>query len=155
MSTVLGLLGFAGTVVLTWLLCWVYRECAREMRAATETMQNQKSTIGAMHATIKAMSESQNITRCQIESLESSAAEREQTIDGMIAKIEEMQIEKNESAVRIACQRDSLKKQRCELIEAKRLARQMFTAISQSSLVEAPAELATEQNQPQNPLCDN
>ena len=139
MSTFLAVIGCVGTVVLWGLLCWVCREYKREILAATQTIKNQKSTIDAMD-------QARVIFYEKLLATESSVAERDQTIDGMIAKIKEMQIEKNESAVRIACQRDSLKKQRCELIEAKRLARQMFTAISQSSLVEAPAELATEQN---------
>jgi uncharacterized coiled-coil protein SlyX len=131
----------------------------REMRAATETMQNQKSTIGEMSETIKAMSGSHNMTRWQIGNLESIVAERDKTIDGMIEKIAEMEIDKKTSDVRIACLLESLKKERYELINAKRLAREIFAVISPSSSIETPSEIATEpkqpDDQPQKPTCDN
>jgi septal ring factor EnvC (AmiA/AmiB activator) len=159
LSTVLAVIACLVAVVLCGVIVWLRREYESEMRAATKTMLDQKSTIETMSATIKTMSGSHNMTRYQIEGLESSVAERDETIDGMIAKTEEMLTEKKQSAVRIACLRELIKKERYELIQAKRLAREIFAAISPSSLVEAPPELATEPKQPdeqsQKPTCDN
>ena len=139
MSTFLAVIGCVGTVVLWGLLCWVCREYKREILAATQTIKNQKSTIDAMD-------QARVIFYEKLLATESSVAERDQTIDGMIKKTVEMLKEKNESAVRIACLRDSLKKERCELTEAKRLARAIFTAISPLNSVETPSDLATEPN---------
>ena len=139
MTTFLAVLGCAGTVVLWGVLCWVCREYKREILAATQTMKNQKSAIDVMWKT-------DSMNREKIVSLESSVTERDETIDGLISKTDEMQIEKKESAVRIAGLRDLLKKQRWELIEAKRLAREIFAAISPSSSVETPSGLAMPEN---------
>ena len=145
-------IGCAGTVGLWGLVCWMRDRYGREILAATKTMKNQKSTIDAM-------SESHRIDREQILALKHSNAERDETINGMIAKTVQMLIENRESVVHIARLRDSVKKQRCELIEAKRLAREIFAVINPSSLDETPPELATEpkqpDDQPQKPTCDN
>jgi len=150
LSTVLGLIGFAGTVVLTWLLCWVYRECASEMRAATKTMRDQKSTI-------EVMSESQNITRYQIENLESIVAEREETIIMQIAQIEGMRSAQTDSAVRIEFLMESLKKERSKLIKAKQLAREIFLVnnLFQSTALDSSFDPKPPENQSQKTLCDN
>ena len=138
MTTFLAVLGCAGTVVLWGVLCWVCREYKREILAATQTMKNQKSAIDVMWKT-------DSMNREKIVSLESSVTERDETIDGLISKTDEMQIEKKESAVRIAGLRDSLKKERCELINAKRLAREIFAAISPESCSEPVSALPSEE----------
>ena len=156
MPTVLGVLGVAGTVVLMLLLCWGYRECAREMHAATKTTRDQKSII-------EIMSKSHNITRCQIENLESSVTERDETIKGLIVQIEGMRSEKTDSAVRIKSLLESLQKERSKLINAKQLAREIFMAeddpqtkvLVQSKTLDSRFDPKPPEDQPQKPTCDN
>jgi hypothetical protein len=144
LSTALAVIACLVAAVLYGVIVWLRREYDSEMRAATKTMLDQTSTIEKMFATIKTMSESLNITRCQIENLESSVAERDETIGRMIAKTDEMLTEKQESAVRIAGLLDSLEKDRYELIKAKRLAREILAGIKPKQ----------PENQPQKPSCD-
>jgi len=152
LSTFLAVFGCTAAVGLLGMITWLGREFNRDMRAATQTMKNQKSTIDVMW-------KADSMNREKLQAIESIVAERDETIDGMSAKIAEMLIEKKESDVRIACLLDSIKKERWELIEAKRLAREICAVISPSSLVEIPSQSTFQPKRPedqsQKPTCDN
>jgi hypothetical protein len=155
LSTFLAVFGCTAAVSLLGLLFWVRREYGLETAARIRMIRITRD----QQSMIDVMSDAHDVNREKIENLESSVAERDETIARMIANAGEMLIEKKESAVRIACLLESLKKERCELIEAKRLAMEICAVISPSSLVEIPSQSTFQPKRPedqsQKPTCDN
>jgi len=134
LPTVLAVIGCAGTVALWGLLCWMRDRYGREILKATETIKNQKSTIDVM-------SESRGMDRETIQAMEASVDERDETIDGLIAKIEGLQ-----ESYRVKC--EELAALNWDLIQMRNKAKEIVsTAIAHDP--------TTDSDQPQKPLCDN
>jgi len=132
--TVLAVFGCAGTGALWGLLCWMRDRYGREIRKATETINNQKSIIDVM-------SEARGMDREKIQAMEASVAERGETIDGLIAKIEGL-----EESYRVKCR--EIAARNLDLIEMRNKAREIVSA----AFAHDPT---TDSDQPQKPLCDN
>lgn len=97
----MGFIGAAGTLGLFWLICCLVNK-----------YDDQKLTIGVMQAANKC-------DRTKIEILESSVAERDETIDGLIAKIEGL-----DESYRGKCRElDALN---CELAKIRNMAQEIF-----------------------------
>ena len=133
MSTVLAVLGCAGTVALCGLLYWICDRYGRRFLAANETIKNQKLTIDVMD-------KSHRMNREKIQAIESSVAERDETIDGLIAKIEGL-----DKSYRVKCR--ELDARNCELLAMRNKATEIL-ATSFSSNSESDAD------QPKKTTCD-
>ena len=134
MSTVLAVIACLVAVVLWGLICVMRIAYRREMLAATQTMKNQKSTIDVMWT-------AGSMNREKLEAIESSVAERDETIDGLIAKIEGL-----EKSYQATCR--ELDARNCELLAMRNKAKEIFaTSFAFNS--------ASDSDQPQKPLCDN
>ena len=134
MSTVLAVIGCAGTVALWNLLCWIRDRYGRRLLAANEVIEDQKSTIDVMGA-------SREMDRKIIMEMEASVAERDETIDGLIAKIEGL-----DKSYRVKCQELDAKN-REPLAMRNKVKEIVSTAFSSNS--------GSDVDQPQKPLCDN
>jgi len=134
LSTVLAVIGCAGTVALWGLICWMRDVYRREMLTATETIGNQKSTIDVM-------GEARGMDREKIQEMEAGVAERDETIDGLIAKIEVL-----DKSYRVKCR--ELDAKNCELLAMRNKAKEILA----TSFASDPA---SHSGQPQKPLCDN
>jgi hypothetical protein len=130
LSTFLAVLGCAGTVGLWGVLCWMRDRYGREILAATETIQNQKSTIDAMG---QARGMDRNIAL--------AINERDETINGLIARIEGL-----EKSYQSRCR--ELDARNCELLAMRNKAREIVSTSFASNS-------ASDSDQPQKPLCDN
>jgi hypothetical protein len=107
---VIGFIGAAGTIGLSWLVyCLVNK------------YDEQKVTIGGMQDANKR-------DRTKIEILESSVAERDETIDGLIAKIEGL-----DKSYRVKC--GELDARNCELLAMRNKAKEIFTTSFASNSV--------------------
>ena len=112
-------------------MCDAYR---REMLAATQTMKNQKSTIDMMEKCYR-------IDREKLQESQAGVAERDETIDGLIAKIEGL-----EKAYQARCR--ELDARNCELLAMRNKAKEIIATSFES-------DPASHSDQPQKPLCDN
>ena len=120
---VIGFIGAAGTIGLSWLVyCLVNK------------YDEQKVTIGGMQDANKR-------DRTKIEILESSVAERDETIDGLIAKIEGL-----DKSYRVKC--GELFAKNCEIAKMRNMAQEMLWAYeSLPNTIDA--------DQPQKQTCEN
>jgi len=84
LSTVLAVIGCAGTLGLLVVLCWVCREYKREILAATQTMKDQKWDIDVMW-------KADSMNREKIDSLEHRVIERDQKIVKLEAEVQRLQ----------------------------------------------------------------
>jgi len=134
LATVFAVIGCAGTVGLWGLICWMRDRYGREILAAIETMKNQKSTIDAM-------GQGREMDRNIILAIKASVTERDETIDGLIAKIEGL--EKSYHA-----KGRELDARNRELFAMRNKAKEILAI----SFVFDPASHA---DQPEKPLCDN
>jgi len=134
LSTVLAVIGCAGTVALWGLLCWIRDRYGRRFLAANETIEDQKSTINVMD-------KSHRMDREKFQAIEASVAERDETIDGLIAKIEVLK-----KSYQARCQ--DIDARNCELLAMRSKAKEIFA----TSFASDPA---SHSGQPQKPLCDN
>ena len=127
LSTVLAVIGCAGTVALWVLLCWMRDRYGREILAAIETKEFQEEQIQRL--------------RYLYELEQKSVAERDETIDGLIAKIEGL--EKSYHA-------------KCRELDAR--CRELFAMRNKAKEILATSfasNSASDSDQPQKPLCDN
>jgi hypothetical protein len=119
----MGFIGAAGTIGLSWLIC-----------SLVNKYDEQKLTIGGM----------QNANKCdrtKIEILESSVDERDETIDGLIAKIEGL-----DESYRVKCR--ELDARNCELLAMRNKAKEILaTSFASNS--------GSDSDQQQKPLCNN
>jgi hypothetical protein len=134
LPTFLAVLGCAGTVVLWGLIFWMRDRYGREILAAIQTIQNQKLTIDAM-------SEYGGTDREKIRAIKADVAERDETIDGLIA-----QLEGAKESYRVKCA--ELAARNMDLIEMRNKAREIVS----TAFAHDPT---TDSDQPEKPLCDN
>jgi hypothetical protein len=106
----------------------------REILAATETIQNQKSTIDAMI-------ESHRMDQEKIQAIKASVAERDGMIGGLISRIECL-----EKSYQARCR--ELDARNRELLAMRNKAKEILA----TSFASDPA---SDSDQPQKPLCDN
>jgi len=106
----------------------------RELLAATETIKNQKSTIDVMD-------KSHRMDREKIQAMESSVTERDETIDGLIVRIEGLD-KSYRANVR------ELDSRNRELAQIRNMAKNIFWA---DEVSQDPFGF----DQPQKTVCDN
>jgi hypothetical protein len=97
-------------------------------------MKNQKSTIDMMEKCYR-------IDREKLQESQAGVAERDETIDGLIAKIEGL-----EKAYQARCR--ELDARNCELLAMRNKAKEIIATSFES-------DPASHSDQPQKPLCDN
>jgi chromosome segregation ATPase len=83
LSTVLAIIGCASTVVLLGVIVWLRDEYLHEMRAATQTMKNQKSII-------EVMSNSHNVNFEKIGAFEATVSDRDKTLSSLLSETQNL-----------------------------------------------------------------
>jgi len=134
LTTVFAVIGWAVAVALWGLLCWIRDRYGRELIAATETIEDQKWTINAMET-------SREMHQEEFKAIEFSVAERDETIDGLIARIEGL-----DQSYRVKVK--ELDSRNRELAQIRNMAKNIFWAdeVSQDLLGF---------DQPQKTVCDD
>jgi hypothetical protein len=127
LSTVLAVIGCAGTGALWGLLRWMRREYQRDIQSRDETKEFQEEQIQRL--------------RYLYELEQKSVSERDETIDGLIAKIEGL-----DKSYQVRCR--ELDARNCELLAMRNKAKEIFaTSFASNS--------ASDSDQPQKLTCDN